>query len=582
MGRGHGGAAHAAVEATGQGGVNVPAGGGDLRLELQVRRDAPGGKIRHLAAVGVLELSDIAPAEGDALVRGCQHRFAVCLADEDGGNAAVGRHVHEVALDVVVDDDGLGTGVFGVLLLLCKAQDLAGFFSGPLDERDLAGQRFAGEISRCAHAAGHVLIRAIQTGDLLGGCLRRVAVTDFPVTHQQIGGRGLHVIHAGHGQGRIIGRGGGNGSVVRVGGQGQVGAAGALVGRAVLVARCAHQADARIFDALVHLARFGRGRFGESRRHAETHVDRVRTEHDCVLERRDNIRIIRAAAVVAEDLHDHQLRIRRNARYLPAVRADDTRNMRAVRIAAGYIGIIVVIIIREGDLIALIDRVHIHIAHAERIARQLIGNILLGEFRCVYRVLKRLVAGIETRIEDRDDHTLAGVASILRNVAADGGHTVRELHLVHRLDELVDLGDIGIFDAGQVLDGLQVGVVGFDRQAVEHGRILVPDLYVVQLGGQLALHGLAGPLQLALGGLSGAAVQKVRHAGILGDLVAVQQGGVLQLNDDADSFVRRIGRDLLAAVRLEEGTGVLALHRQGRHGRAQQRSGQQTSAPAPE
>ena len=64
--------------------------------------------------------------------------------------------------------------------------------------------------------------------------------------------------------------------------------------------------------------------------------------------------------------------------------------------------------------------------------------------------------------------------------------------------------------------------------------------------------------------------------------MAVQQGGVLQLNDDADSFVRRIGRDLLAAVRLEEGTGVLALHRQGRHGRAQQRSGQQSRAPAPE
>ena len=168
------------------------------------------------------------------------------------------------------------------------------------------------------------------------------------------------------------------------------------------------------------------------------------------------------------------------------------------------------------------------------------------------------------------------------NIPADGGDAVGQLRLVHRLDELVDLGDIGIFDAGQVLDGLQVGVVGFDRQAVEHGRILVPDLYVVQFGGQLALHDLAGPLQLALCALRGVAVQKLRHAGVLGDLVAVQQGGVLQLNDDADSFVRRIGRDLLAAVRLEEGTGVLALHRQGRHGRAQQRSGQKPRAPAPE
>ena len=483
MRRGHGGAAHAAVEATGQGGVNVPAGGGNLRLELQVRRDAPGGKVRHFAAVSVLELRKIALAERNVLVRCGQHGLAVCLADEHGGDIAVRGHIDQITLHIVVDDDGFGSGFFGVGLFLSEGENFPVLFPGPLDERDLAGQRFAGEISRCAHAAVHVLIPAIQTGDLLGDRFRRVAVANFPVTHQQIGGRGLHVVHAGHGQGRIIGRGGGNGPVVRVGGQGQVGAAGALVGGAVLVACRAHQTDARIFDALVHLARFGRGRFGESRRHTETHVDRVRTEHDCVLERRDNIRIIRAAAVVAEDLHDHQLRIRRNARYLPAVRADDTRNMRTVRIAAGYVGIIVVIIIREGDLIALIDRVHIHIAHAERIARQLIGNILLGEFRFVYLVLKRLVAGIETRIEDRDDHTLAGVAGVFDDVPADGGDAVGQLRLVHRLDELVDLGDIGIFDAGQVLDGLQVGVVGFDRQAVEHGRILVPDLYVVQLGG---------------------------------------------------------------------------------------------------
>ena len=330
MRRCHRSAAHAAVQTARQSRINVTARCGNLRLELEVRCYTPGGEIRHFSAVCVLKLRKIAFAERNTLVRCSEHGFAICLADEYGRNVAVRRHIDQIALYVVVNDDGLRTGVLRIVLLLREGENFAVLLACALNQRDFAREGLAGEIGRCTDTADHIRIGAVQACDLLGSCFCRVAVPNLSVTDQKIRRGGFYVVHACDGKRRVIRRRRCDRTVIRIGRQRQVSAALALVGRAVLIAGRTHQADTRILYPLVDLLHLGFGSFREACGQAETHVDGIRTQHDGILKCRKNIRVVRTAAVIAEDLHDHQLGIRSNTRYLAAVCTDNARNVRAV------------------------------------------------------------------------------------------------------------------------------------------------------------------------------------------------------------------------------------------------------------
>ena len=75
------------------------------------------------------------------------------------------------------------------------------------------------------------------------------------------------------------------------------------------------------------LARAGTGR-------AEREVDRIRTEHDCILNGCRIVRVIRAA-LVAEDLHDQNLCIRRCAVHMYAVQCRDISAVSVRQIPVG-------------------------------------------------------------------------------------------------------------------------------------------------------------------------------------------------------------------------------------------------------
>ena len=56
-----------------------------------------------------------------------------------------------------------------------------------------------------------------------------------------------------------------------------------------------------------------------------------------------------------------------------------------MRIAAGNIGVIIIIVVCKRNFIAMIDGFYIHITDAQRVAFQHSGNIAFRIFRIVHR-----------------------------------------------------------------------------------------------------------------------------------------------------------------------------------------------------
>ena len=221
----------------------------------------------------------------------------------------------------------------------------------------------------------------------------------------------------------------------------------------------------------------------------------------------------------------------------------------------------------------------------KRIVCNLLTDVAFAVLRRVYGILERLMIGIQTGIENCNDHALAGVVGILHNIATDGRHAVCQLCLVYRLDQPINLRHISVLHTGYILNRFQILIISLDRQTVEYGRILIANLCVVQRGVDLTLDGLAGAFQPTLGRLRCAAVQKIRYTGILCDLPVIQQRRIFQLHDDADAVVRcRHGcTDPLAVVRPEQCRCRIAqLYCSGRYTGQQHRCGKKSRAPSPE
>ena len=203
VGGGHGGAAHGGIAAADDRGINFPAGGGNFRLDGQIRRRADAAEGTDLIAVGVIRLAIVTGGEGDGFFRSVQHSLGVSLGDGDhrDGMGLEGSVVQPL-VGIVVNDDGDGANRCGVGCLYIKIQVTPGHQGN-----------FAGEIQ-----AGKILLRAqAGNGYILHGLpfqgLQNVGLDLGVIIHRVIVGNGLipqgkvipeiaGVVHAGHAHGR--------------------------------------------------------------------------------------------------------------------------------------------------------------------------------------------------------------------------------------------------------------------------------------------------------------------------------------------------------------------------------------------
>ena len=299
--------------------VDVAAGRGDLGLELQTARNAPGAEVTHGVELGV-ELSGADTAHDGHLagrvlaVRGlrggCPDRFAVGLRDGDArsGLGVVGQ-VHVDGARCVVVNDGRDRALLNSIVALQVEGDAAA-----LHEDDLAGHIDAVIVCELAcNTCGKddIIMFTRQRGQ------RRVLIIGFVVEHvvfanrEEAAGRAV-VVDGGDSQrvGERSGRAVGlkrNFVVIQI--RNVVDTVGSPVGGVA----CGHADDHTIGGEAVHDVRELASHTAEAgRAGAEGQVDRVTAENDGVFDRRHVVGVIRAAAR-AEDLHGHDLRIGCNA-----------------------------------------------------------------------------------------------------------------------------------------------------------------------------------------------------------------------------------------------------------------------------
>ena len=255
VGGGHGGAAHQAVGAVVHGGVDVAAGGGDVRLQGQGGGDAPGGEVAHLVG-GVAGDEGLVRAHGEGqvgvLLQSGEDVGAVCHGDggTGHGDGAV-RHVHDDgAALIVVHQAGHSPSVLGVLALLGEGDDAA------LHQSDFAGHVHGGEVLHSAGAGhGYHLIGGVGQG--VQGCVDAAATVLIGdlivVAHSDVVGHVVGVLHTGHRQGVGVGAGVAQHAVVRVGGEVGVEAEGVALAHGVGVTGGDAQHGAGLGHPVKHL-----------------------------------------------------------------------------------------------------------------------------------------------------------------------------------------------------------------------------------------------------------------------------------------------------------------------------------------
>ena len=299
-------------------GVDVAAGRGDLGLELQTARDAPGAEVTHGVELGV-ELSGADTAHDGHLagrvlaVRGlrggCPDRFAVGLRDGDArsGLGVVGQ-VHVDGARLVVVNDGRDRALLNSIVALQVEGDAAA-----LHEDDLVGHIDAVIVCDLAcNTCGKddIIMFTRQRGQ------RRVLIIGLVVEHvvfanrEEAAGRAV-VVDGGDSQrvGERSGRAVGlerNFVVIQI--RNVVDTVGSPVGGVA----CGHADDHTVGGEAVHDVRELASHTAEAGgAGAEGQVDGVAAENDGILDRRHVVGVICAAAR-AEDLHGNDLRIGRN------------------------------------------------------------------------------------------------------------------------------------------------------------------------------------------------------------------------------------------------------------------------------
>ena len=562
MGRGHGGTAHQAIGVVVGGGIDIPAGGHDVRHQLQVRRGAPGGEVGGLPAGGGNGLIRIG-VDGQgalAVLSHVDHSLSVGLVDEDGGDGiAVDAHVDEPGF-VVVHDAAGGVLFLGHGVLLGKGGIAAGH------QDDLSGHIQALIVRILAHAGDHHIGQglAAQLGDELlagGGAGGGIGEGDLPVPHLEIIAADLDVVHTGHSQSLAIAGRGANDAVVGIGGQALVRLPHVLIGGGVLIACGSGHHDARLLQVGIdiHGGQHVRAA-GKARRRAQAQVHGVHAQLHAVLQSGQDIILRRAGGIVAEHLHHHQLRLGRYAGdgAVGGSSGDGTGHMGAVVGAAVvvYVGVVIRIVEHEGQLGA-----GIHAGGGDAVAA-LLGiergrgqdgvDLLLGQRRGLGRHGKGVVVHVDAGIQHRHHHAAAVKARVPHGGRAD--HVVAGGHLGGG-GQLVRLGHIGVLYAVQCPDPIQTAILALDGQAVDQQGVVILHRHRIAAA-DLLLDGRDLGEHLLMLLLSG-----LLHAQALGGQGPVGKGGpvfhqgrILQLHDHVDPV---LGLILLRSDGLEPG-GIVA------------------------
>ena len=288
------------------------------------------------------------------MVGGGQHGLTIGLRHETGGHAQ-GRQAHDherVARDVVVDEDASG-------LEVCKVRHLS--VEGQLTarhEHELTGQSVRVLLLESFHvvfggdSTVNVLVVASgQLGDVsdLVAVLRaRTLVGD--VSSSRLEAVGLkHVIEGGHGNHGGVGSGFVQGRGVRVGGVGQV------LTRIVAVAGREFVTGGRVDCDTLLLQRLEDSRVDavgivvHAGRLAERKIHDIGAQDGHVIQGGQQ-RGVRDTAAVTLNLRDDDLRVGGHAHDFTGVTRGDTGDVRAVGTCRGRVGVIVRVIVGEGEL----------------------------------------------------------------------------------------------------------------------------------------------------------------------------------------------------------------------------------------
>ena len=231
LGRSHGGTGHgfilvAAAAGDGVGapqGVDLAAGGGDLRLQRQTAGHAPGAEVTHRIVFGVvhahahLAVDSHLAGVGDVaeLGRGGHDRLGIGVQEADNGHGiAQTRQIHaEHPVVVVVDHNGSSATGGGVVGLDGEVQRTTGH------EDHLAADIQTGVILLVAQTVDqHVLIlgaAAVSAGvqaDEGGVAEAQILIVEAILAGGgEVVANGAVVLHGGHGEGVGIGAGGTHG-----------------------------------------------------------------------------------------------------------------------------------------------------------------------------------------------------------------------------------------------------------------------------------------------------------------------------------------------------------------------------------
>ena len=589
--RGHGGAAHVAVLGEGQGGIDVAAGGGDLRLERQGGQRAPGGEVAH----GHIAL--LGGGHGELLLGLIGHHLAVGQADAHGGDLVVfHRHVQQVAVAVVVDDAAGGTGSGGVELLLLEGQAAAH------DHGDLAGDVQAlviGHVAVVGHYDVLIGLRGLVAQQQLGEAVTGHIIIRYAALADQER-RSLVGVDGGNGQRRVIGGRGADDAGVGVGHGGEVAVGTALRGGVGVAGRAVEQDAGGLHQVIILGGQVALGLPAEAAVGAQGHIDDVHVQQQGVVQGRQDG--VRGGAVggVGEYLEDGQLGLGRltgegdAAVGVHGLAGGDAGHMGAVVIAVflhsvgrgDNVRVGVGIVEGKGNLGALIQVV---------LGQQLqgAGAVLLGIPQSGIAVCGDLGLAVLALADLIEQLGQAGLLQLLHGRSVGKGLVVHIQAGVQDADKrplALVLGVVGIgghFRSGQGLaqsgGAHGVGIVGLAQHHVHYAVKLldVVDPAIGHLGGKaaddggiaegegagnaLALHGvhngeldIGDLLQLSLGGSRLLEVQH-GHAGI-GAVAGIQQAVRIQLHNDTDHFVicGDIGLGHLAGVHvlLEDGQTV--------------------------
>ena len=473
----HGRTAHKAVvgacNARITGGVDVAADTGDLRLQLQVRGDAPGGEVAEGAVALDLHEVAVAACQGlDALGELRLHVLAVCLGDKDCGDviaAVIDLHV-EHAGGIVVDHDADRTCSLCSGLLVGEGAGAAG------NQGDLTADIHILIVARLAVAADrnefHRL--ALEVAQELRGVRRcGVVVADGAAVHGEVQGFCAVVVDGGNGQsGRKRTR-GTDDAVIGVAGTGEIPSGAVLICSVRFVARSDQDLD---IGALEQLKRFAHVAGRKAAGCTKGEVAGIDIQTDAVL-KTGHDGVPAGAAARGEDLHDDDLGIRRNTDDTAAfdlISSRDTGDMRAVVMlcrCVRYIEITRVVVEDERKLAIIIGAIAQarHLARIQRVPDGIdaflrqgaLGELILGQSAEV-RMIDH-----DAGVQNGDLHALAGEARCIELIGADhgGGVAGHGLQLAVRrqggllLGQGERRGDVDMIHTGKRLEGFLIAVL---------------------------------------------------------------------------------------------------------------------------